>query len=177
MVKNAPGGLYAKLIPVSGSKGLAFARRKTDGGGYVSVLAVRLGQRWLAVPTRHVSEVMERRPVMAVPHRMGEIVEGMVNLRGELLMVISLESLMGQEPATGRARRMLVIRHPSGRFVFSADEVYAGVRYAPEAVKSLPAPCAVTGFSCISGIFEWNGCTIGILDVEALVQVVNRRLA
>ena len=162
---------------MAGTKAGVLVRRKADGKGEVGVLAIRLGERWLAVPADRVAEVMERRPVTPVPHRMGEIVEGMVNLRGELLMVVSLEAVLGLERTRRDNRRMLVIRHASGRFVFSADEVYAEVRYSPKAVQPAPAAWAAPGFSCITGVFEWGDRTVGLLDVEALVQAVNHRLA
>lgn len=164
-----------KLHPGAGMKGVV--RRKSDSEAHPSVLVLRLGQRWLALPPRYIAEVVERRPVHRVPHRTGAIVEGVVNLRGELVMAVSLEMLFGWEGDSGRGRRMLVVRHATGRFVFSVDEVYAGVRYLPEEVKPVAGADFMPASSCIRGVFEWDGRSVGLLNAEALIQAVNHRMA
>ena len=64
----------------------------------VSVLIFRLGQEWLAFRTQTVAEVTLPRPVHRIPHRSNEIFIGLVNLRGQLQLCISLHGLLGVEP-------------------------------------------------------------------------------
>ena len=57
---------------------------------------------WLALPTQAFQEVAEHRTVHSLPHRERGIVLGLVNIRGELLICVSLGHLLGLE------------RHPDG---------------------------------------------------------------
>lgn len=174
----APGDQAARSAHVAQPMARFRASRKEERVQNPSVLVFRIGKEWLAMPARCFAEVIERRTIHTLPHRTGEIVEGVVSIRGELVVCISLESLFGIETAGATAsRRMLVVRHPTGRFVFGADEVYAGVRYLPEEVKSIPATLSLAAISCSIGIFEWVGRNVGIIDAEVLIQSVNHRLA
>src|SRR5271170_5539994 len=60
----------------------------------LSAFMFRIGADWLAVPAGVADEVAESRAVHSVPHRSG-IVLGLVNVRGELLVCVSLARLLG----------------------------------------------------------------------------------
>ena len=62
-----------------------------------SALVFRINAEWLALPTQAFQEVAERRPVHSLPHRRQGIVLGLVNIRGELLICVSLGHLLGLE--------------------------------------------------------------------------------
>ena len=71
------------------------------------------------MPTSVIAEVAERRVIHSLPHRRTGIVLGVVNVRGELLVCVSLAQLLGVEhkpeesaPRERRQalRRLLVVR-------------------------------------------------------------------
>ena len=70
----------------------------------VGVLIFRLGQEWLAFRTQTVAEVTLPRPVHRIPHRSNDVLIGLVNLRGQLQLCISLSGLLGVESALGPPR-------------------------------------------------------------------------
>ncbi len=63
----------------------------------VSVLIFRLGREWMAFPTQAIAEVTVPRPIHRIPHRSNAILIGLVNLRGQLQLCISLHGLLGLE--------------------------------------------------------------------------------
>src|SRR3954466_13045110 len=67
----------------------------------VGVLIFRLGQEWLAFRTQTVAEVTLPRPVHRIPHRSNDVLVGLVNLRGQLQLCISLSGLLGVESTQG----------------------------------------------------------------------------
>jgi chemotaxis-related protein WspD len=67
----------------------------------VSVLIFRLGREWLAFRTQTVAEVTVPRPVHRVPHRSDAILIGLVNLRGQLQLCVSLHGLLGLDTTPG----------------------------------------------------------------------------
>lgn len=70
-------------------------KRKLAAPARRSALLFRINAEWLALPTPAFQEVAERRPVHSLPHRRQGIVLGLVNVRGELLICVSLGRLLG----------------------------------------------------------------------------------
>ena len=72
----------------------------------MAVLLFRLQAEWLALPAQVFQEVAERRPVHSLPHRRQGIVLGLVNVRGELLLCVSLARLLRRnDPSQPEARQ------------------------------------------------------------------------
>jgi chemotaxis-related protein WspD len=67
----------------------------------VGVLIFRLGREWLAFRTQTVAEVTVPRPVHRIPHRSNATLIGLVNLRGQLQLCVSLHGLLGVEATPG----------------------------------------------------------------------------
>ena len=71
-----------------------------------SVVIFRIGPEWLALPTPAFQEVAERRIIHTLPRRRSvqNLVLGLVNIRGELLICVALGPLLGLEASTLRSR-------------------------------------------------------------------------
>ena len=63
--------------------------------GTVSVLVFRIGEEWMAADIALLVEIGEMRPIHTIPHRTNEILSGLVNIRGELELCVSLGGLLG----------------------------------------------------------------------------------
>src|SRR5579872_4617099 len=63
-----------------------------------SFVIFRVGAEWLALPTSVVTEVADSRPIHSLPHRRNSAVLGLVNVRGELLVCVSLGRVLGVDP-------------------------------------------------------------------------------
>src|SRR4051812_40289870 len=70
--------------------------------GTMSVVIFRLGLEWLALPTRIFQEVAEQCPVHTLPHCTSGVVAGLANVRGELLVCISLGAVLENEDRAGQ---------------------------------------------------------------------------
>jgi chemotaxis-related protein WspD len=139
----------------------------------VGLLVFRLGPEWLALGSRLVAEVTTVRPVHRVPHRSNEVLVGIVNLRGQLQLCISLHGLLGVgggSPAsdargTGDLARLVVIRREGETWAFAADEV-AGVRRVPRgALQKVPSTLANPAGSYSQAVFAWGeDRSVALLD-------------
>jgi chemotaxis-related protein WspD len=147
-----------------------------------SALLFRINTEWLALPTPVFQEVAECRSVHSLPHRRQGIVLGLVNVRGELLICVSLGHLLGTARAslreTPRATydRLLVAKWDGHRFVFPADEVRGLLRFQTTELQEPPATLAKSGLSYTQGILRWQGRTVGLLDADLLFSSLNRSL-
>lgn len=160
--------------------------QQTQATGTESVLLFRLGAEWLALPTALFDEVTERRPVHSLPHRGGGIVLGLVNVRGELLVCVSLGALLGlleaapTEPASGERTvhaRMLVLRHENTRVVFPVDEVQGIHRFNPRDAREPPASVARAPVTYARAVLPWRDQTVGLLDAGLVGYTLQRRLS
>ncbi|HSH96595.1 MAG TPA: chemotaxis protein CheW [Roseimicrobium sp.] len=150
-----------------------------------SVVVFRVGAEWLALPTSVFREVAGMRPVHSLPHRRNRIVRGIANIRGELLLCISLGDLLGtemREPAPDSKEgdasgRLMVVGHTTGRLVFPVEEIHGVMRYTPDEVRDRPATLGGNAAAFTTSVLSWEKRTIGLLDVEKLVQTINRSLS
>jgi len=123
------------------------AERKATLLNTHSVVIFRIGNEWLALPTTVFQEVSERRPIHSLPHRRNRIVLGLVNIRGELVVCVSLGELLGLEKAmeakATRQRavyeRLVVICRECSRLVFPASEFHCISRHHSAELRTLPA--------------------------------------
>ncbi len=107
---------------------------------------------------------------------------GLVNIRGELLICVSLGHLLGLErtpPGETPRRtydRLLVANWDGNRLVFPADEVRGIHRFQMPELKEPPATLAKSNLSYTQGLLYWQGRAVGFLDADRLFSALNRSL-
>ncbi len=154
------------------------APRLADQTGTVAVVVFRLGGEWLALPAAHWREVGAPRPIHSLPHRRDQVVTGIVNIRGELLVCVSLAAALGAAVTPPSAvPRLAVVQWGGDRFVFPTDEIAGLHRYDPAELTPVPATLARAQALCMRGMMAWEGRAVGLLDEERVFQLLNRSLA
>ncbi len=162
------------------------AARAEDASGLSQTLFVfRLGGEWLGLPAAIADEVIEPRPVHSLPHRREGLVRGLVNVRGQLTVCVSLEALLqlaassGGSERAGRqllSRRLVVLAASGQRLAFEADEVHGSHRYDPASVGEVPATVALSGSPFSAGVLAMGQRSVGLLDAGLVIGAINRRL-
>ena len=112
-----------------------------------SIVIFRVGAELLALPTEVFQEVADHSAIHTLPHRRGGILNGLVNVRGELLLCAALEVLLGLEKApeeqgTGRRAsysRLLVCGRKGGRFRVSCHRDLWCAPLQPERPERCPS--------------------------------------
>lgn len=147
--------------------------------GLQNVLIFRVGGEWLAVPSAIVSEVAERRPTHTLPHRRHAAMLGLVNVRGELLVCLSLAGALGiaTSPPDSARSRLLVLRRGETRVVCPVDEVEGLHRVGTAATHEAPTTVARASGTHAASVVSWQQRSIGLLDPEALFSTFARSLS
>jgi len=161
------------------------ARQKEAGQRDKEVAMVfRIASEWLALPGACCLEVVSQRPIRRLPHRSNRALAGLISVRGELLLCLSLEEPLGLAraadtpgPTSSSAPRLLVVGTSRCKLAFSADEVLGLQRYSPEMLGSLPATNAHAVPRLTRGILTLNQRKIGLLDEERLFSALEKALA
>jgi chemotaxis-related protein WspD len=142
-------------------------------------LLFRLHAEWLALPAKALAEVTSPRAVHRIPHRSSEVLAGLVNVRGQLLICVSLHHLLGVEPPderpgsgleAGDARRdnprLVVLGSKAERWAFGADEARGMRRVSRGMLHAAPATLSKAAHGFSRAVFTYEDCTIGLLDEE-----------
>lgn len=144
-----------------------------------SVVVFRVAQEWFALATEVFREVAPLRAVHSLPHRRDRIVLGLVNIRGELLVCVSLGAALGlaAEAQRDRSARLAVVARESDRFVFVADEVAGLHRFDDADLGPVPATLAHAQATYTRGMINWRERPVGVIDDQLLFYSLNRSLA
>jgi chemotaxis-related protein WspD len=146
----------------------------------LSVVIFRIGAEWLALPTAVTWQILAPRPIHSLPHRRDGVVLGLANIRGRLLVCVTLRQILQldntalQDPSRLLTdARMLVTLQEGFHTVYPVDEVHGVQRFPPEAPMSVST--AATAY--VKAVVAWQGRSVGLLDPQLVASTIQRSLA
>lgn len=105
----------------------------------VALVVFRLGKEEFGAPVLQVREVLRRENITRVP-RADPDVEGVMNLRGQIVTVVDLRRRLGFPPREGGDPRVMVVHEPGSHPVGAVvDEVSEVLRVPVSGLESAPA--------------------------------------
>ena len=154
--------------------------------GTKPVVIFRIATEWLALPTDVVQEISDLCTVRKLPDHRHGILKGLANVRGDLLLCVALEVILGLEKAASgqdispstAVRRLMICRRRNARLAFEVSEVHGLHRYHPRELRSAPATLAKAAEGVYTlGVLAWKDKIVGCLDDELLFYSLNKGLA
>jgi len=147
-----------------------------------TVQVFRLMSEWLALPARCWVEVVSVRPVRPIPHRSNRVLLGVVSVRGEINLCISLGNLLGIEKeeaanpgeSRGASPRFCVVKRDTVSWVFPVDEVHGLISYSENDIEAVPATLAKSFRKFSRGLLNVSGKKLGLLDEVAVFDALSR---
>lgn len=143
------------------------------------LLLFRLGTEWFGLPAGLASEVLEPRPIRRVPHRSGPAFPGLVSAGGRLLPCCdpgAIFDVPGREARPDERTRLLVVTLLGEPWVLLTDEI-AGLRRVEEsAIRPAPSTVAIASGAATSGLVEWRGRRVSLLDERRLADRLTETL-
>lgn len=173
--RYALGSAGAELAPVE-----AAAAEVEEGRPH---LIFRLGEEWLGLPTRALSEVAPACVVHSLPHQRSPALLGVANVRGTLVACISLGELLGldgRSVARDDARivpRMLILAAVGGPIISPVDEVDGIHELDEKAIVEAASQSHAANDRFTRGVMQWRQRSIRLLDQDALLDAATRSLA
>ena len=157
--------------------------RQEENRNARSALLFRLGDEWMALQSSCIDEITPLRSIHSLPRTEGTLIKGLVNIRGELRLCVSLGALLHLEKAredyvSDREihERMISVTWNDQSFVFPASEVHGIHRYGDEELQASPATVSKSKSSFTTGIVKWKDRHVGILDTELLFYALSKGL-
>jgi chemotaxis-related protein WspD len=119
-----------------------------------------------------------------VPRGRSNTLLGLANIRGELLVCVALDRVLGLEkirlekPNSKRAlyRRMVVAGREDSRFVFPVEEVHGIHWFDPKELKKVPSTVAKVRATYIKGLLLWQNKSVGCLNDQLLFDMLDGSL-
>jgi chemotaxis-related protein WspD len=147
-----------------------------------SSVIFRIGAEWLALRTGAFQEVAEPRPIHSVPHRQRNVMLGVTNIRGELLICVCLGRLLGIERSpedeirATRHGRLVVTEWQGTLLAFPVDEIHGIHRHRPGELQPAPATVSQGAVNFTRGMLSLENQMVGVLDEDLVFSTLNRSL-
>lgn len=143
------------------------AGTKENSAQFVGFL---LGEQHYAVPIEQIQEIVILDCVTETP-QVADFVEGVSNLRGEIIPVINLRKLMGLEPKARDAETRTVVVNVGDRTMgCNVDTVTQVIRIAEGSIQPPPETVISSGASYISGFAKLDAQLLILLDIPELLD-------
>jgi purine-binding chemotaxis protein CheW len=143
----------------------------------VDVVTFNADRSLYAVPVSRVQEILDLRPVAAMPNAPAHLV-GIIDLRGANIPVVDLRCLLGRPPGEDTAQsRILVVwlAYGSGRVIIGikTDRVIEVTALDEPELRPLEeAELLRWSGSAIAGIGRRQGEVVSVLDIDRLFDRV-----
>jgi chemotaxis-related protein WspD len=150
-----------------------------------SAVIFRLGDDWLSLPSHLVREITTLKPIHSLPHRGRGLLRGLVNIRGELRICISLGNLLGLHQGELTSRdlgydvfaRMMLIDRDGEQFVFPVTEVQGTHRFSSQELHAVPTTIGKAKATYTRHILKWKERNVACLDEELLLYTLKKDLS
>jgi len=149
-----------------------------------SALVFRLGNEWFALPSKIVREITQCDKHHSLPHRKNQVLRGLVNVRGDLLLCVSLGYLfnlnkkeINSESQITIHERYIVMSDDGNLYAFPVSEVKDTLKYDTENLQKTPSTIDDGASNYIDGIIEYHDLHIGLLDTELIFSSLNRNIS
>jgi chemotaxis-related protein WspD len=152
--------------------------------GTISVGIFRLEGEWLALSAKTIKEVTQNCLIRTLPHRSNNILLGLVNIRGEIQLCISLKAFLELDtPDTNDQHlspvvyeRMVVVERDENRWVFPVDEISGIHRIQPDKLGNVPSTVSKVSDTYTKGVIDWQDQSVSYLDDELLFYALSRKV-
>lgn len=98
------------------------AAQHSGGDRMFEVVVFRLGNEEYAIDIEKVAEIIDKTPVTPISQAPDQV-EGMVNIRGQIVMIGSLHRRLGVAAASEEEQKIIICDTPKGRMGFFVDGV------------------------------------------------------
>lgn len=123
----------------------------------------------LGIPIQQVEEINRLLDVTQVPHS-PEYVCGVVNLRGEVVTILDLRSILGLEPLDITATsRNVVVHHRGERVGLLVDSIGDVVRAQAQEMETPPANIHGLERQFFTGVCKLEQQLLVLLDIEQVL--------
>ena len=146
---------------------------KTEGDS-IQYIVIKLGAEQYGIDIKYVDNIVRMQHITRVP-KVAAYLKGVINLRGEVLPVMSLRLKMGLEAdEMTRATRIIILKQEQqGSVGIIVDEVKEVVTLGTSQIEKMSQHTGEGRKSFITGVGKHNGELISLLDLNSITLEEN----
>ena len=135
----------------------------------VQYIVIRLGNEQYGIDIRNIDNIVRMQPITRIP-KMPDYLKGVINMRGEVIPVISMRLVMGLEPDEyTKATRIIVLKlEQEGNVGFIVDEVKEVVTLTSNEIEKITYNSKEEKTNLITAVGKHNGELISLFDLNAI---------
>ena len=135
----------------------------------IQYIVIRLGEEQYGIDIRYIDNIVRMQHITRVP-KMPAYLKGVINLRGEVIPVISIRLKMGYDPdeITKTSRIIVVKLEQEGNVGFIVDEVVEVVQLAADDIEKITYNAKDEKASLINAVGKHNGELDSLFDLNTI---------
>lgn len=139
-------------------------------GESIQFIVIRLGDEQYGINIKYIDNILRMQSITRVP-KVAPYLKGVINLRGEVLPVMSIRIKMGlEEDVPTKASRIIVIKmEQQGMIGIIVDEVKEVVTLDAAQIEKVTYDSKDEKDNFISGVGKCEGGLISLLDLNLVV--------
>jgi purine-binding chemotaxis protein CheW len=132
-------------------------------------IVIRLGDEQYGIDISYVNNIVRMQRITRIP-KVAPYLKGVINLRGEILPVVSLRLKMGlDEDVFDKATRIIILKTENeGQVGILVDEVKEVVTLSEKSIEKVAHDSKSDKANFLSGVGKNNGELISILDLNMI---------
>lgn len=148
----------------------ATASATTTGGTTTQYIVIKLGDEEYGIDIQYIDNIVRMQHITRVP-KVDSYLKGVINLRGEVVPVMSIRLKMGlPEDEVTKSSRIIIIKLEQQGFIgIIVDEVKEVVTLETEQVEKVAYDSKDEKGNFISGVGKCEGGLISLLDLNLVV--------
>lgn len=137
----------------------------------VQYIVIKIGVEQYGIDIKYVDNIIRMTPITRVPHAQ-EYFKGVLNLRGEVVPVMSLRLKMGLEDdvITNKSRIIILKTENNARVGIVVDEVKEVITLDERSIDPATKTATRTEASFISGVGKVGEELISLLDLSTVIN-------
>ncbi len=134
-------------------------------------IVIKIGDEQYGIDIKYVETIVRMQKITRVP-KVQSYFKGVINLRGEVVPVMSLRLKMNLDPdvITGKTRVIMIKLESNAPIGIIVDEVKEVVTLGESSIESLSRVAKVETPSYINGIGKSGGSLISLLDLNMVIS-------
>ncbi len=139
-------------------------------GEYIQYIVIRLGQEQYGVDIKYIDNIVRMQHMTRVP-KMPSYLKGVINLRGEVIPIMSIKDKMGLDADEGgKSTRIIIVKlEQAGTIGMIVDEVREVVTLDTAAQVEKLAYDKDEKNNFVQSVGKYEGGLISLLDLNAVV--------
>lgn len=156
-------------MELSTEKNNVLAEENKDIEERVQYIVIRLGEERYGINIISIDNIVKMQPITRIP-KMPAYLKGVINLRGEVIPVMSMRLKMGfEEDEITKSTRIIVLKlEQEGNVGFIVDEVNEVVTLSASEIEKVSYNSAEEKANLVNGIGKHNGQLISLFDLSAI---------